>query len=101
MELGNTAARQLERSFNVPLQILDAGYGAIEEGVASQTETDRNSVSRDGFLLTEALRTAQETPDIRKSKVEALKARIAAGEYKVDSLDLATALVREDGAIFA
>lgn len=100
MELGNTAVRQLERNFNVPIQIMESEYG-VDESVESCSREDKLCVCGDGFLLTEALRTAQECPDIRQSKVDALKARIAAGEYEPDPFAIASALVREDGAIFA
>ena len=99
MELANTVTMQSERTFNVPLQILESDYNN-EDNLHLQTGAEKFCVSRDGFLLTEALRTAQETPDIRQGKIDALKARIAAGEYEVDPLALATALVREDGMLF-
>lgn len=92
MELGNVIARNTENSFSVPVQVMDNNASAI----SGENFCD----SRDGFLLTEALRTAQQTPDVRENKVEALKARIAAGEYEVDPVALARALVLEDGGIF-
>ncbi len=37
----------------------------------------------------------QETPDVRTEKVEELKARIAGGEYKVDSRQLADKMLAD------
>lgn len=100
MELGSTLTRRVENSFNVPLQVMESSY-IVEEKGEVRRDSDKLPETRDGFLLTEALRVAERTPDIRKSKVEALKARIASGEYEVDALALARALVKEEGALFA
>lgn len=90
MELANTIQR--DPKFRATVQVMEA---------SPDLQSDENCASsRDGFLLTEALRTAQQTPDIRADKVATLKARIASGEYEIDVKALARALILEDGAIF-
>jgi negative regulator of flagellin synthesis FlgM len=42
-----------------------------------------------------ALQIARETPDIREDRVAALKAKIAAGEYKIDAGSIADGMLRE------
>lgn len=61
---------------------------------------DTISVSRDALLLTEARRTAQNTPDVRADRVEELRAQVANGTYTVDARVLAENLVREEPSLF-
>lgn len=66
----------------------------------SSTQGDRVSVSQNAVLLTEARRTAQATPDVRQEKVDALKEQVNSGTYNIDSTQLATNLLAEEGALF-
>lgn len=66
----------------------------------SSTQGDRVSVSQNAVLLTEARRTAQATPDVRQEKVDALKEQVASGTYKIDSTQLASNLLAEEGGLF-
>ncbi len=70
----------------------------------SQTDSTRQgdtvSVSQDAILLTEAHRTAQNTPDVRADKVEALRIQVANGSYKPDSQLIAANLIREEPGLF-
>ncbi|MBO4300891.1 MAG: flagellar biosynthesis anti-sigma factor FlgM [Desulfovibrio sp.] len=61
---------------------------------------DRVTVSQDALLLTEARRTAQNTPDVRTDKVESLRIQVANGTYKPDSRLIAENLVREESWLF-
>lgn len=61
---------------------------------------DTVSVSQDALLLTEARRTAQNTPDVRADKVESLRIQVANGTYKPDSRLIAAGLVREEPGLF-
>ncbi|WP_298994971.1 flagellar biosynthesis anti-sigma factor FlgM [uncultured Desulfovibrio sp.] len=61
---------------------------------------DTVSVSQDALLLTEARRTAQNTPDVRAEKVEALRIQVSNGTYKPDSKLIAANLVREEPGLF-
>lgn len=94
MEFCNAAVRNADRSYSNPAQVIDSTIQDNEE-----TAAEKLCGCRDGFLLTAALRAAQQAPDVRQNKIEALKARVAAGEYEVDARALAMALVRDD-AIF-
>ncbi len=51
-------------------------------------------------MLTEARRTAQNTPDVRAEKVEALRIQVSNGTYKPDSQLIAANLVREEPGLF-
>ena len=61
---------------------------------------DTVTVSQDALLLTEARRTAQNTPDVRAEKVEALRTQVANGTYQTDSNRIAASLVREEPGLF-
>lgn len=64
---------------------------------AAAVEKDTLAASgQDAFLMTEALRIARNTPDIRQDKVTAIKARIANGTYEVDAAAIALALIRDE-----
>lgn len=61
---------------------------------------DSVTVSQDALLFTEARLTAQNTPDVRTDKVEALRIQVANGTYKPDSRLIAANLVREEAGLF-
>lgn len=69
-------------------------------GSTDASQGDTVSVSQDALLLTEARRTAQNTPDVRAEKVEALRIQVSDGTYKPDSKLIATNLVREEPGLF-
>lgn len=63
----------------------------------SQTSgKDRVSVSDDAKLVAEAAKAAQESPDIRVERVEALRSQVQAGTYNLDSRRIAQKLVESD-----
>ena len=64
------------------------------------SQGDTVSVSQDALLLTEARRTAQNTPDVRAEKVEALRIQVSNGTYQPDSKLIAANLVREEPGLF-
>ncbi|WP_374287452.1 flagellar biosynthesis anti-sigma factor FlgM [Desulfovibrio desulfuricans] len=64
------------------------------------SQGDTVSVSQDALLLTEARRTAQNTPDVRAEKVESLRIQVSNGTYKPDSKLIAANLVREEPGLF-
>ncbi|GFK92694.1 hypothetical protein NNJEOMEG_00520 [Fundidesulfovibrio magnetotacticus] len=57
---------------------------------------DRVSVSGDAKLVAEAAKAAQESPDIRVERVEALRAQVQSGTYNLDSRRIAQKLVESD-----
>lgn len=67
----------------------------------TSAQGDSISVSQDALLLSEAHRVAQNTPDVRADKVEALRLQVANGTYKADSRLIAANLLREEPALFA
>jgi flagellar biosynthesis anti-sigma factor FlgM len=54
---------------------------------------DRVDVSPDGQLMGEAVRAAQDSPAIRQDKVDAAKAKLAAGEVGTDPQRLADRMI--------
>ena len=56
----------------------------------------KTPVANNALLLTEALRSAQNAPDVRSEKVAELRAKIEAGTYKIDAAQIAMALIRDD-----
>jgi len=67
-----------------------------DESAGAQAKGDSVQFSDEAKLRTEAFKTASSTPDVRRSKVEEIKARIAAGEYEIDSRKIAENLVRDE-----
>ena len=79
----------------------DAKLKGKTGGTASESaQGDTVTVSQDALLLTEARRTAQNTPDVRAEKVEALRIKVSNGTYKPDSQLIAANLVREEPGLF-
>lgn len=73
---------------------------AASEHSADAAKGDTVSVSQDALLLTEARRAAQNAPDVRSDKVEALRLQVADGDYRPDSKLIAAALIREEPGLF-
>ena len=72
----------------------------------SRTGTDQKrdlghcDLAHSSVLLTEALAAAHSAPDVREDKVAAIKARLAAGTYRVDTAHITEALLRENPELF-
>lgn len=67
-----------------------------DAGQSLEGKGDRVEFSDEGKLRTEAFKAAQSAPDVRQDKVAAIKARIAAGEYQMDSGTIAANLIRDE-----
>ncbi len=63
---------------------------------AASARGDVISVSNEGMLRTEALKTAMSTSDIRQEKINAIKDRIASGTYAIDTKKLAFNLLKDE-----
>lgn len=63
---------------------------------SANTQGDRVRFSDEALLRTEAFQSASSTSDVRQDKVAEIKARIAAGEYQVDSRKIAENLIRDE-----
>lgn len=74
--------------------------GAATRSAQVAPEGDSVSVSSEGKLMAEANRAAQSSPDIRQEKVDALKAQVDSGTYKMDNERIAQGLLREDMSLF-
>ena len=60
------------------------------------TSCDRVSISDEARIKAGTLKAAQESDGVRPDLVADAKARIAAGQYKIDSRDIATSLVKQE-----
>jgi negative regulator of flagellin synthesis FlgM len=60
------------------------------------TGADRISISEEGRLKANMLKTAQDSDGVRADKVADVKARIEAGEYEPRGRDIAANLVRQE-----
>ncbi|MGE9984580.1 flagellar biosynthesis anti-sigma factor FlgM [Desulfovibrio sp. SGI.169] len=76
------------------------GRNRAESAESDAARGDTVSVSQDALLLTEARRTAQNTPDVRADKVESLRIQVADGAYRPDSRLIAASLIREEPGLF-
>lgn len=59
----------------------------------SGAEGDRLNVSTDAQFITEAVRAANQAPDVRRDVVERAKAKLAAGELGSDPFKLADKII--------
>lgn len=68
-----------------------------QEAVKNSGQTaDRVVLSSEARLRGAALQTANETPDVRREKVDRLKQQVKDGTYKPDLKKAAANLVRDD-----
>ncbi len=62
---------------------------------------DTVNVSSEALLRTEAFHTAMSTSEIRQQKIQAIKDKISAGNYVIDTKKLAFNLLREEAGLFS
>lgn len=100
MEIKNTAP-QLD-SYRAQLEKTEKDAAARTAKTAGNTppQGDRVSLSSEARLRTEAYSAAMATPEIRQSKVDAIKAKVDSGEYRADSHAIAEKLLREEPGLF-
>jgi negative regulator of flagellin synthesis FlgM len=82
------------------------GYGRVDKpepasrrdkgAKASSGQGDSVTLSGEARLVGSAMSAAQQTPDVRRQKVEELKALVESGQYKPDVRKTAAKLVEED-----
>ncbi len=63
---------------------------------AAPKKGDSIRLSGEARLYSRALRTAQESPEIRQKKVDEIKALVESGEYRPDNKKTAAKIVEED-----
>ncbi len=61
---------------------------------------DRASVSPEAKLRAEGFSAALAAPEVRAERVDALKAKIAAGDYQIDARNIAEKMLKEDADLF-
>lgn len=95
-------------TFKGPVQVVDGAPDVLApdalapDGPTAPPENgDTVNVSHDALLLTAALRAAQNTPDVRAEKVEALRAQVATGAYKPNLERVALAIASEEAGLFS
>lgn len=97
MNTGSVVAEKRDKSFVTPGSIQEA----VKAGEKPQNHSeDAIDSSHDALLLTEALHTAQNAPDSRPEKVQALRELIDSDSYRIDNFRLAAALLREESQLF-
>lgn len=73
----------------------EKGKNARRTNSESSAAGDKVSLSNEAKLRTEAYLEANRAPEVRQEKVDALKAKIEAGEYTIDSRHIAQRLLEE------
>lgn len=73
---------------------------ALNAEPAVQADRHASDLDHASLLLTEALNAAHNAPDIRRDRVEAIRAQIENGSYEIDSRKLAESLIRENPDLF-
>jgi len=58
--------------------------------------SDSVRISQEGRLFARALREAQESPEVRRARVNEIKEQVDAGTYVIDSRKTAAKIVEED-----
>lgn len=74
--------------------------GREQASAESEPKGDRVSLSDEGRMRTEAYKEAMKAPEVRQDKVDAIKARIASGEYEIDSTKIAEGILKEELNLF-
>lgn len=103
MEIKNTIGlnpyqTQLERAQTD--KTAHAGKTGTGEATSFARTGDTVTLSPEAKLRAEATTAATNAPEVRQSKVDAIKARIESGEYSVDSRQIASRLLAEEPGLF-
>lgn len=72
------------------------GKGRASSSSSSASRSDSVTLSNEGRLVSQAVSTANSTPDVRQKKIDELKALVQSGQYKPDLKKTAQKLVEED-----
>ena len=93
--LGQYEKTKLEKSESEPVR------GKKDNGSVESKKGDTVTFSDAALLRTEAHKAASAAPDVRRDKVEAIKAQIANGSYVVDSRKIAERILVEDAELLS
>ena len=100
MEIKNSLTRGVDPYTQTRVDTAVEKDGRKEAAQAGrQPAGDRISLSPEAMLRTAAHSAATQAPDVRQEKVDAIKERIAAGEYSVDSKKIAEKLLADESAL--
>ncbi len=103
MEIKNTLISQLD-PYRTQLKTEESAQktraDAKGAAAAGASRGDRISLSPEAKLRTEAFSAASNAPEVRQAKVDAIKARVDAGEYQPDSKKIAGKLLQEEPGLF-
>ena len=77
------------------------GQNRNERQVASSPrQVDNVTFSTDAMLFMEAKQTAQAAPDVRQSRIDALRPLVQSGAYEINAQAIAANIVREEPGLF-
>ena len=74
--------------------------GDTDKTASTTAKGDTISLSPEAKLYTEAYSGAMNAPEVRQAKVDAIKARVDAGEYQIDTQKIAAKLLQEEQGLF-
>jgi len=97
-ELNNQAIKNYRPRTERPEEA--AGKAAKAKGARPDEGGDTLRLSHEARLLTAARSTAMQTDDMRRERVDALKAQVADGTYSIDNEKIAAKLLQEEADIF-
>ncbi|MEW5774400.1 MAG: flagellar biosynthesis anti-sigma factor FlgM [Thermodesulfobacteriota bacterium] len=71
---------------------------SVRKGKAgkSSARSDSVRISREGRLFARALREAQESPEVRRARVNEIKEQVETGTYVIDTRKTAAKIIEED-----
>ncbi|MBG0776854.1 MAG: flagellar biosynthesis anti-sigma factor FlgM [Desulfovibrionaceae bacterium] len=78
----------------------DADSARAKNAKGSSGSGDKVSLSAEARQRTEAYKEAMSAPEVRREKVEVLKAQVESGEYQVDSRKIAENMLKDDLDLF-
>ncbi|MDR2368439.1 MAG: flagellar biosynthesis anti-sigma factor FlgM [Deltaproteobacteria bacterium] len=83
-----------KRDYNSPVEKATEATSAPESSAAT-VAGDKVNISERSKLIAKARELALQAPDVRSEKVADLTARIASGNYKVSSEEVANSIIRK------
>lgn len=102
MEIKNTLLKQIDPYRSKIDSKSDAASGrgrASGEASSAPAQGDRVSLSPSALMHTVAHAAATRAPEVRQEKVDAIKDRLANGEYAIDSKAIAKKLLETDALL--
>lgn len=100
MEIKNTLLKQFD-PYRSKIDAKNDAASARSRGEASQASAqgDRVSLSSSALLHTVAHAAASKAPEVRQEKIDSIRERLFAGEYTIDSKDIAQKLLESEALL--